>query len=358
MGEALWLQDANAPVPKGRLQVLCENGTRLPQRFLVFSGSNVRLPSDTRVHNSQIRTYAIEGFELFNEPFLRGVLDERFVDQWFAGDYLAAGSALLSAIHATRKVLGLEAVPDLWQACSDIEWVTPGGFLRTWAIPLFENMMLRRKAICREAWGWQDERDAAELARELYYSGMPTIGHLIEEWCQVDLKVDPCILRQIARVLPKQRWPGSRLRVDVLLLPITRWPERKIVGVMRLPLRPDGVPYTFNAVPAGAGIPVGPDVIGDTLGGAVRLRPCSESVVLVDDLGCALVATLMCGASVWILPDRMEAAVLGLPPNVRTIMVVGERATSDHLLSVAVDEWRLEREVTIFDNPQYLPRCA
>jgi putative DNA primase/helicase len=186
----------------------------------------------------------------------------------------------------------------------------------------------RRIEIARRIW------DAARDAR-----GTPVVRYLANRGITTPL---PPSLRYAPRCRhPSGIWlPAMVARIDNI--------DGELIGLHRTFLRPDGC--------GKADIKLQKAMLGRASGGAVRLAPAAEMLLIAEGVETTLAGMVATGLPGWAALSTSGMTALLLPPIVRTVIVLADHdinGAGQRAARIAEARWRLAgRRVSVWMSPR------
>jgi len=128
---------------------------------------------------------------------------------------------------------------------------------------------------------------------------------------------------------------------------VHKWPGETLVAVHRTYLSSDGS--------GKARVEPTKKMLGPTRGGAVRLSPAAETLVVAEGIETALSVSEATGLPCWAALSTSGIKNLILPALVRKIVVAADRDTDGQVAADAArDRWRVEGRSVFIATPEHV----
>ena len=166
-----------------------------------------------------------------------------------------------------------------------------------------------------------------QYACELWKKGQSIKGTLGEVYLNKRLAGRLTLIPPTLRFLPKLKHTPSGSVYPCLIAAVARFPDNKVIAVHRTYLTPDGSGKAPVEKPK--------MFLGDAKGGAIRLAPATEELILCEGLEDGLSLMFALNKPVWVAGSArlLENVILPTLPIARTVYiaqdndVAGEKAT-------------------------------
>jgi putative DNA primase/helicase len=186
------------------------------------------------------------------------------------------------------------------------------------------------------------------LARDMWHSALPAIGTVVERYLRgrgITAPLPPSI-RFIGMHTSYGRHGPSGDRRPVMVAAVEH-AENGLVGVSR----------TFLAIDGSCKATLDPPRLftGPVAGGAVRLAPATETLMVGEGIETCLAAMQATGMPAWAALSTSGLARLVLPAEVRTVIILADHdanGAGEHAARGAAARWEVEgRRVEVWMSP-------
>jgi putative DNA primase/helicase len=186
------------------------------------------------------------------------------------------------------------------------------------------------------------------LARDMWHSALPAIGTVVERYLRgrgITVPLPPSI-RFIGMHTSYGRHGPSGDRRPVMVAAVEH-AENGLVGVSR----------TFLAIDGSCKATLDPPRLftGPVAGGAVRLAPAAETLMVGEGIETCLSAMQAAAMPAWAALSTSGLVALTLPAIVRTVVILADHDVSgagERAARAAAQQWRAERrQVSIYMSP-------
>lgn len=147
---------------------------------------------------------------------------------------------------------------------------------------------------------WQQSRPASGTAVSAYLRGRGLVGSIPET----------------LRLLPACPHTPTGARYPTMLAAVSCYPSRKIIGIHRTFLKPDGTGKIDH--------PLAKMMLGNLKGGAVRLAPHGERIGLAEGIETALSVQQATGLPMWACLSTSGLQTVILPDDVREVIICAD----------------------------------
>ncbi len=159
-----------------------------------------------------------------------------------------------------------------------------------------------------------DTKDRTEVARRIWSASQPAAGTPVETYLAsrgITIEPPPTL-----RYHPGLKHGPTGLPLPAMVTAVTTWPEREVIAIHRTFLTADGSKKAQVSNPK--------LMLGPCAGGAVRLSPFGNDLVLAEGIETALSVLQASGKPVWACLSTSGLKSVLLPPEVATVTIAAD----------------------------------